>query len=235
MDVGTKGESREGGGEVGTRLQRKRERVGVMVQGESDLSKLKPLVLKMPPSMSRTVTSTNIWKPKCRSVSLLRCCWEELHPISHHLFFFSMCLPTLCPLIFPKVVMRLVSLPPLKIDAVSLWAELWKYRRLCCLRVNVNVSYKGLLQQVWQGHNKEKITYESRQLQKELIACFCTFIRHETRAFQQFLIYFWAVCVILSRAHVYRGAGRRAGSDPAATHLPNLPLQMLQDRADAFL
>lgn len=45
----------------------------------------------------------------------------------------------------------------------------------------------------------------------------------------------WSVCVILSRAHVHCGAGRRAGSDPAATHLSHLSLQMLQDRADAFL
>lgn len=57
---------------------------------------------------------------------------------------------------------------------------------------------------------------------------------------QRFLflfIYFFAIlflflatmCVVLSRAHVHSGAGRRAGSDPAAAHLSHLPVQMLQD------
>lgn len=43
------------------------------------------------------------------------------------------------------------------------------------------------------------------------------------------LLIFLSVCVVFSRAHVHCGAGRRAGSNPAATHLSHLTLQMLQD------
>lgn len=52
-------------------LQRARRR-GVMEWGASDVSKLKPLVLKMPPFMSRIVTSTTM--DDSESADLCHCC-----------------------------------------------------------------------------------------------------------------------------------------------------------------
>lgn len=89
-------------------LQRARRR-DVMEWGAHDVSKLKPLVLKMSPSMSRIVT------PLWMTTKVQICVFAVLLQRNQRNFSsspFSMCLPTLCPLIFPKVIMSLMSLPP---------------------------------------------------------------------------------------------------------------------------
>ena len=100
-------------GRRGERPLKRDRRRGMMERAVSDMSKLKPLVLKTPPSMSRVVTSPSVDDSQSAGLCHRRAApqkWTQFLIISPP-FFSSTCLPALCPLIFPKVIMSRVSLP----------------------------------------------------------------------------------------------------------------------------
>lgn len=99
------------------RSKRTLKRVGY--DGEvsvSVMSKLKPLVLKKPPSMSRIVP-VPLWMTAKVQSCVIAALLQRNEPSFSLSPFFPLCLSAMCPLIFPKLIMRLVSL---KIDSAPL-------------------------------------------------------------------------------------------------------------------
>lgn len=195
----------------------KKERRDVREWGARDVNKLKPLVLKVPPSMSRVVTSPIM--DDSQSADLCHC---HAAPEKWTVFLTSPFFHA-SPSTVPSF-MSFVSLPAKDWWCFSLsWTSWW----LPCLPLNLTLSYRCSSCECDKRTTKEIVNI--------LFLCM-----HESPAgsiWALLNIYFLLVCmcVVLSRAHVHCGAGRRSGSDSSATHLPHLALQMLQDRADAFL
>lgn len=158
---------------------------------------------------------------------------EETNPITRHLHF-SWCLPTLCTLVSPKVIMSLVPLRLRRLMPPRLSAALRSTHQStgavseCTLRARRCRESDG-------GRRGVSRTEEKSHL-PVFFCSFCFSVRVLQSISTVFKYISALVCVfVLSRAHVHSGAGRRAGSDPAAAHLPHLPLQVLQNRADALL
>lgn len=156
---------------------------------------------------------------------------EETNPITRHLHF-SWCLPALCTLVSPKVIMSLVPLRLRRLMQPRLSAPL----RLA--RESTGAVSESPLRARRCRESDGGRRGVSRTEEKKPLACsfFCFSVRVLQSISTVFKYISALVCVfVLSRAHVHSGAGRRAGSDPAAAHLPHLPLQVLQNRADALL